>query len=442
MARPLLPLLVGLPLAMRHAPTEAEAGEDVLSEILIVSSSTAPATVTSPVSGSERLQVIDVIRGFALFGVIWMNLFVTTRAFMPRAVQAALPTAPLDRIVGFLGEWLVEGKAQCLFGVLFGVGFALFTDRVLRRGGDAGRIYRRRLGFLLLLGLLQLFFLWFGDILHDYAALGFLLPLVRRWSGRALLATGLLLLLGSEFLADQLAGPLVWLDPGLPAPVSVQTSHGAFWNALSDGDYRSMVTTGFQRVLRNYGRVDSVISTWGPIAGQFLIGAWIYRQGWLQKPAAHEAATRRAVSLLLPSGLALSLAAILARQAAHGAVAETLAGLLNTIATPWLAAGYGALLAILCGARPNGWAVRGIAAFGRMALTNYVSQSLFYLLVFDGFGLGLVRRSGATADLAMACGLFAVQVAVSLWWLRHFRFGALEWVWRSATYGRWQPFRA
>ncbi len=398
-------------------------------------------TVTSaPVGQADRIQDIDVIRGFALFGVVWMNLFETTRAFMPETAQAALPSAPLDRVVAFLGEWLVLGKAQCLFGVLFGIGFALFTDRVLQRGGNAGRVYARRLAFLLVLGLLHLMFLWFGDILHDYALVGFLLLLTRKLPTQALLVGGAVLLLGSEEAVSLLTAHIALPHVSLSRHVEGGYLHAEMWRALSQGDYATLLQVGLLRAARTYGNLD-VLKLWAPIAGQFLLGTWIYRKGWLQESRRHASLMRRVAVTLLPVGLLLSMAGPVAGWAPRPGIGEVTTHLAEGLATPMLALGYAAALIVLCRVWTESAMLGGLAAFGRMALTNYVSQSMFYFLVVDGFGLGMIRRSGAAMDLLMAVGLVVLQVAVSQWWLRSFRFGPLEWLWRSATYGTWQRLR-
>ena len=401
------------------------------------------AVTVGPTDRADRIHDIDVIRGFALFGVAWMNLFETTRALMPAATAASLPLAPLDHLVAFLGDWLIAGKAQCLFGVLFGVGFALFTERVLRRGADAGRVYARRLTFLLVIGLLHLFFLWFGDILHDYALVGFLLPLTRRLSKRTVLVAGGVLLVFSDAAASLLAAHVAGAASRLHRHAMTAALHDALWHALSQGDYAQMVRVGVLRAGMTYGSVR-IFASWGQIAGQFLLGAWIFRKGWLQQPTRHAALVSRLAATLLPAGLLLSLLRPVAGAGTSSwpAAIGSLAKVAEDVATPSLAFGYAAVLIVMCRRWARSVALRGLAAFGRMALTNYVGQSVLSFLVFDGFGIGLIRRSGAALDLLLAVVMVLLQIALSLVWLRAFRFGPLEWIWRSVTYREWQRLAA
>ncbi len=152
----------------------------------------------------------------------------------------------------------------------------------------------------------------------------------------------------------------------------------------------------------------------------------------------------RLAATMLPAGLLLSLLGPVAGAGLSSwpMALRVLAHVAEDAATPTRAFGYVAVLIVPCRVEARGVVLSGLAAFGRMALTNYVGQSVFYFLVFDGFGIGLIRRSGAAVDLLLAIAIVAVQIAISLWWLRAFRFGPLEWVWRSATYGTWRKFRA
>lgn len=146
----------------------------------------------TPIPSSERIGELDIIRGFALFGVMWMNIFDIGGFVVPEeAVPGLTPYFPvLEKVVGFLSNIFMHGKAQALFSLLFGFGFAIMMDRIDARGGDGTKVYLRRLAILLAVGVAHLALLWIGDILHAYAAMGFLLLLTRRWPGKAVLAAG------------------------------------------------------------------------------------------------------------------------------------------------------------------------------------------------------------------------------------------------------------
>ncbi len=333
-------------------------------------------------------------------------------------------------------------KAQTLFGILFGFGFAVFVGRLSERRGDANAVYARRLSALTVFGVVHFVLLWWGDILHDYALVGFALLLTRRWPGWLLLLLGgALMLLAGQLLPLALhvlnrAGVATAISASLAAQRHIA------WQALCNGDYRLLLELVRERATLFYN-TPFILTAWPLILGQFLFGAWLYRTGWLQAPERHLPVFRLAAAIGLPLGLVLALLrptrALL--MGAHPHPAGLALALLEDAAVPVLALGYAGAF-VLAGCRPA-WRrrLRGLAAFGRMALTNYVLQSVFYLLVFDGFGLGLVGHVGQTVDLGLALAVFAAQVGFSLWWLKHYRFGPLEWLRRSITYRSWQTLR-
>ena len=397
----------------------------------------------APVSGSERLGELDIIRGVALLGVLWMNLAAHGELALPVGHLATLPTYPADRLIGFLTSWLVAGKAQALFSLLFGFGFALLLDRIDARGGNGTRIYLRRLSILLVVGFAHLFLAWTGDILHAYAAMGFVLLLTRRWPARRLLLVGLPLAclgMAAVSLVQMLSG-----SEGSAAMMAVWLEGSERRFELFQGsDYPAYVR---ELVVSIWSEVYAFAFGWaylGWILGRFMIGSWIYRLSWFQDSAGHAADFRRWAAVLLPLGLALALARplldVLGVELEGALVA--LDHLIRSTSQLVLALGYGAGLVVLC--RSDAWKRRlaGFGAVGQMALTNYLAQSLVYMFGLYGFGLGLLPYAGGTFCMLVAFAFFALQIVFSRWWLARYRFGPAEWLWRSLTYGVRQPMRA
>ena len=388
----------------------------------------------SPLVDQGRIRDLDVIRGAALIGVMWMNVFAITIWLVPSSTRDLWATAPLDRIVAFVSEWLVGGKAQTLFGVLFGFGFAVFTERATARADNAARLYARRLLFLFALGLLHFGLVWWGDILHDYAIVGVLLLLTRRWSDNALLAAAICLGIVASPLLDATLVP----EHGLA--LLRAHFHAAMGGAIHAGDYAGAVRAIGTRSMAVYG-ASSGFGFAAKLAGQFLFGAWLYRRGWLQHADAHRRLFSR-LTIALPAGLVLAALPPLADALPQvGKPLVALVPFVDAMAAPLLAIGWASALVVAARSPRLAPALALLAAFGRMALTNYVAQSVFFLAVPDGFGFDLAWRAGLAVNLAVALGFVALQIAVSGYWLRLFRFGPLEWLWRSATYGCWQPFR-
>ncbi len=406
--------------------------------------STASAATPAPVSVGERVEELDVLRGVALFGVFLMNMLFFNHVVAGERQLLSLPTGPFDYTLDEIAAWLVVDKANTLFAFLFGIGFYIQMQRLDARGADFSRIYLRRLTFLLVLGLIHLFFVWTGDILHLYALAGFVLFALRKVSDRKLLLVGILLALfgrtAQEFLVE-FAGLEDW--HGWPNPYSPEV-RAVRQEVMVAGDYWGLV-----RVFAEFTWVDYILNAlvvgWFLYAlGRFMLGAWVGRRGWLQDCSAHLAGFRRVLRVALPAGL---IAEGIARIAEIYGESERLpawehwelvADTLHLISVPVLATGY--LCAIVVGLHtPLGQKLLAPFAYaGRMALTNYVAQSAVFGFVLTGVGpgLALVGRIGTGKLSVIVIVVYAAQVLLSRWWLARFRFGPLEWLWRAYTYGR------
>lgn len=405
---------------------------------------TITAAASTSVLGRDRIGELDIIRGLALFGVLWMNMFGYFDYIVSDTKVVHLFGEALDRYVGLLTEWLVYGKAQALFSLLFGFGFAVLSDRAEARGASAGAIYLRRILILLAVGVAHLLLIFAGDILHAYALMGLVLLMTRRWPSKLLLGLGLVLAIGAGAAAS------LWLMAATPAgetPAVLALIDGGMerrWDIMLGQNYGAFVRENLIMSGPEFYYSPLGYALLGTILGRFLLGSWIYRQGWLQDTARYAAGFRRALPWLLIAGAGLAAVA----PVLHGLNIEFdgPAGLgpelIKGAAQLVLALGYGCGIVVLC--RSDSWRrwLSGLGAVGQMALTNYLAHSLVYLFVLNGFGLGLLAYGGPTVLTLLAVGVFALQIVFSRWWLARFRFGPLEWLWRSATYGRWQPFRA
>lgn len=397
-----------------------------------------PALV--PTLGQERLHLIDALRGFALAGVLMVNLATfTLYEFLDEGARAALPTAAFDRTALAVMHLLVDNKAVTLFSLLFGLGFSLQMERAAARGADGLRVYLRRLGVLALIGVMHAYLLWWGDILLIYAMLAVLLVPFRHASDRVLLCTGLFIALALPPLLTP------WLEPvmaGLPSYEAISAATLAAFSSPSFG-----VALRQNAVFGNYAWT----AFWGIycfVLGRFLLGYWAGRRGLLQRPAEHRLLLRR---LLIGGLLAGGTVSCMIEFADFGAI-DALPGMTGAIAvfakrvllrSGPLALGiaYAAGFALLW-LRPRWRRTLGILApVGRMALSNYLMQTVVCLCVFYGYGLGVGPRYGLVGWLGACALLFAAQILLSHWWLARFRFGPMEWLWRSLTYLRPQPMR-
>jgi uncharacterized protein len=405
--------------------------------------SSLPSTA-APVSAGERLPTLDVLRGMALLGVLIANvwfwfsgLYLRIAEFRPE-LRRLTPDSAAYHLIAIV----VSGRAMAVFSFLFGVGLAVQALRADARGGDVTPLYRRRMAVLLAIGVMHGVLLWYGDILTAYALLGFVLLLFRNRSDRTLLAwaAALLVVLPIAFtvwttLASHPAAPAAG------AAAADAARHAAIVDALRSARPDRVIPENLRWIRRSYfGPI--ALAIFPPALGCFLLGLWAGRRRVFERVPENAAAFRRTAAW----GLGVGLAAGIAYQAVRTLLGadprlwvQPLLSVLHVLAVVPLAAGY-VSATVLLQQRPA-WS-RRLAVFapvGRMALTNYLSQTVICLVIF--YGGGLVGRVGVAAALAISLAVFAVQAAWSPWWLARFHFGPVEWVWRSLTYGRRQPMR-
>ena len=372
-------------------------------ETLMITDSPAAPT---PVPSSDRIDAIDVLRGIALFGVMAINLVMEFRvSIFEQFLGPKTLASPIDRAVETILTEAIELKAFALFSLLFGAGLAIQFDR-LASSGRRTVLLLRRLAVLLMFGIIHACLIWNGDILTEYALAGFIvLPLL--FGPRWLLALAALVFL-ALYLAMQ-AFPPEGLFPG----------RAVIWRDVMDAN-RIYATGGFLDVLAFRLRELALIAPLHAFIlartiGLFLVGALAWRSGILQN-------TRGLFVIALPA-IALSAGFF---------------GGTEPLGTIVLALGYGAgilgIASLKRGKQLLGWA----APLGRMAFTNYVAQSVIFGWIFYGYGLGLFGRLGITAALAIGIAVYIAQVLFSAWWLRRYRYGPLEWLWRSLMYGERQ----
>jgi uncharacterized protein len=363
-----------------------------------------------PVAPGERILELDVIRGFAMLGVLVAYCLWSLGTLPPERFTA------LDNRLGELAGFAVDGKFYSLLAFLFGLGFQLQLGRPGSDERETVRLYLRRMLVLAAIGLFHALLLRNGDILLPYAATGLLLIAFRRASDRTVLIAALLILLIPA------AAYYAWRASGLPMPTRPAA-----------GD-RSYLEENLAWVRYWYA---TAILTWPTNLSLFLLGLLAGRRGWIGRIAAEKSLALIVLAAGLAAGGALFAAS--GRLAAWLAAARLpdlalLAGLLFTLHAAALAAAYAALLMLALRTGAGRRALQPLAAVGRMALTNYLLQGA--LIVPFCLAFGLFDRFTPSRALLLALLLFPLQAVFSLWWLRRFDYGPAEWLWRLLTYGR------
>ncbi len=421
-----------------------------------------PPPPLQPVARDDRVAELDYVRGLAVLGILLVN--------MP------LYNAPFDVYFGnetsgwFQGFWdqaalwfvriFAEAKFYTLFSFLFGLGFGVqLTRATARREPRFGRLYGRRLGVLLFLGLVHQYLFWFGDVLHVYALYGFILLLFRKRSQKTVLIWALSLMFipavgGAAFFTVQsMRGKPTsseeaqrQLDRRIRMPVRL----------AEIDDVRRTYASGAWREVHLLRATQSVMRIppevgWGffEVLPMFLLGLWVARTGVVENLGQHLPLMRRLFRLGL-AGVVLTLlvAAWRVELGPQPSVAQLFSFFVvsHVVVRPLHALWYATGIVLLV--QQEAWRRRltPLAAAGRMAASNYVGQSLICVLLFYGaafgrFGLGFFGRTGFAAGLALTFLIWAFQLWFSRWWLARHRYGPLEWLWRSLTYGRRQPMR-
>jgi uncharacterized protein len=336
-----------------------------------------------PAAGRERIELIDAVRGFALFGVLLANLVWVSQDALTPAQLDALPAAALDHVARYGVQFFVDWKFYTLFSFLFGLGFSVQLMRGEKRGAAIVPLYARRLGILLGIGTIHAYLLWFGDVLQFYALLGFLLILFRRRSDKVLLGTGLGLGVIFPAVVVMVEG-LMDSKPAAPWPDAAELKEII---ARFQGFASSSVLDVFKENAKyawGFWTDTFAIQFLAAIFGKFLLGLYVGRRRLLEEPEAHIRLFRRLLVWGLGIGLIgnaiwvvtseLERTGALARSSPW-ALAAQLPIYLGVLA---MSAFYLSALVLLW--RNPAWRRRlsWLAPVGRMALTNYLTHSFFY----------------------------------------------------------------
>ncbi len=395
-----------------------------------------------PISSRERIHFVDILRGFALLGVFLFNIY----GFGGDNFNMTAWSGWLNRGLVLLRDFLIQAKFYSLFSFLFGWGMSIHLLRAQARGSKFLPIYLRRITLLLLIGLAHGIFIWDGDILTVYALLGFILLLFRKRSERFLLISAILLLAFSIFMTL----PYNWVETirvwyRARTAVFHWTNQGQTF--YGTGTYAQIMSDRAQSFIgRN---ADGLIFFLGNVLSMFLLGLYVGKRQIFQHIDDHLPLLRRVMWSGLVIGVLFNGLFVLntywTQTTRPGWYPVNFAWTIHTgtrtIGAPALMLFYVTTLILLL--QQEKWQKRlaPLGPVGRMALSNYLTQSTLGTLIFYGYGLGLYGRTGPIFYLILVGLIFLAQIRFSAWWLERYQFGPAEWAWRSLTYGRRQPLR-
>lgn len=399
---------------------------------------------TQPITPTERHSLLDVLRGFALLGVLLANMVSHSGYFfLSKAGIEALGTAEIDHIAEWIEHFLIDGKFYSLFSMLFGIGFALQMKRSSALDTDFTARFRRRLVIMFILGLLHAILLYVGDILTVYALTGFVLLLFRKSSDKVLLRGAVILML---IPIAQYA--IMWAIHSANPPAPVVDEGPRFFDQViltyRTGSYPEIMQMNIGGLI--VGRYPDLLFTgrFFRVLAMFLIGFYISRNMIYANIATHRPLIRKVMIWGAVIGIPCNIVlAMMMTTEAYYDFESTgiIQPLVYAFGVPALALCYAAVFALLF--ENSGWKKRLMifAPVGQLALTNYIMQSLICACIFMSYGLALEAQIGPARLALIAFAIYIFQLIFSHIWIRYFRFGPMEWLWRSLTYKKWQPFR-
>ncbi|MBK9571965.1 MAG: DUF418 domain-containing protein [Rhodoferax sp.] len=383
---------------------------------------------------TDRVANLDALRGFALFGILMVNIGAFASAHYSSGLRDPAFDEPVDRLALSLVRTLFETKFYLLFSFLFGYGFTVQMASAQQTQRAFVPSYVRRSAGLALLGIGHGLLLFYGDILLTYALLGLLLLRVRDLAPQAAFRLAVTLVLVTA-LGWALVG-LVMTSADIVVPT--QAMHDDI--ARATGAYRHSIEA---TIAQNFYQLHTLawpglILIQGPCAlAMFLLGLAAAKTRCLDDLAAKRGKLLRVVLIGAPIGLVGALV-YNHLYASTAQIGHSLLGLAVGILTaPALAAAYAATLLLWLqyprGAHLGAW----LAPAGRMALTNYLMQSLLCALVFTAWGWGLIGRLAPPSVVLLALAIYSAQLLLSRWWLNGHAYGPLEWLLRALTHWRW-----
>jgi len=396
----------------------------------------------SPVSLSERILFIDVLRGVALFGILAANMRAFFAPLDTYGNIGVLYPGRADVLAQAFIDVFIQGKFISIFSFLFGMGFAIQMSRAEARGVRFLGFYPRRLLALALFGLIHGILVWAGDILLTYAFSGAILLLFRKRQQKTLLwwAGGLFTLpivIGTTILTlyfTRFRQP--WMHP---KPPDMKKLHEVI-AIYAHGTVRQILV---QNWLEWKDELPLTLFAIYAVA-LFLLGMWVWRAGIVQRLDEYRPVLKRVCAWCIPVGLILNIyVAVVKVVVPPGTVSlwGWSAGLLSLSGAHILSAGYISGLALIFLHQDWRRLLLPFAAVGRMALTDYLMQSVLCTLFFYHYTTGLYGRIGPAIGLAPTVILYGAQVVFSNWWLKRYRFGPMEWLWRGLTYGKLPSMR-
>jgi len=397
-----------------------------------------------PSSSTQRVEVIDALRGFAILGILLANILSWSGIkFAPISELKLLPSFEIDLLVYHLNGVFIDTKFYTIFSLLFGIGFFLQFNKNRNNQAEFMPVYYRRLGFLMLFGLVHMFF-WSGDILFIYALVGYIFVQFRNMSNKAIFNIALVAFIAPLFV--EIA--MLYISPAYMVPaqklalktyvdlspqeVSAPYLNGSFWDVIQM-NFHNLKWRWFD--LLPSGRFFKIFAF-------FLLGFYLMSTEYFTKKA--YSIGRLAVYLII--GLSFTFLAksdYIQGSMSHfsGNWNNVLYKFLFSFGQVNLAFAYISILTIAYKTTLGKRLMLGLKYVGRMSFSSYLSHTIFGIIIFYPFAFGMFDKLSLWQVEVLAVVIYATQVLLAKIWLNYFSFGPLEWLWRSLTYGEILPIK-
>lgn len=397
------------------------------------------ATPTTPVAPGERIVSLDVLRGFAVLGILVMNI----QSFSMIMAAYINPTAygdlsGLNGLVWTLSHIFADHKFMTIFSLLYGAGIVLLTRRAETRGEEPAGLHYRRTVWLIIFGLLHAYLLWYGDILFKYGVCALLAYLFRNMTPRRLLIVGLIIFSVAFFLYLMFGFSISYWPEEAYENTSKMWNPGAATVEEQVNTYRGgwleQMPLRFSEAIGGQTFLLAIRTGWR-VLGLMLIGMALFKWGVLSAER-----SGRFYAYMLAIGFVVGFPLVVYGLMMNNRTGWTMAfslfqgQLYNYWGSIFVSMGYIAGVMLVTLRLGRSAILKPLRAVGQMAFTNYIMQSVVCTTIFYGHGFGLFGQVERKHQIIIVFAVWAFQLAVSPLWLRRFRYGPLEWLWRSLAY--------
>ena len=398
---------------------------------------------TLPLKGKKRIEVIDALRGFAILGILLANIMSFSGfKFLPIDEIKQLPSFGIDLFIYKLNAIFVDTKFYTIFSLLFGIGFYFQFNKNRENQHDFMKVYYRRLFFLMMFGLIHMFF-WSGDILFIYAITAVIFVQFRNLDAKKMLIVSAISFIAPLFI-DVV---MLFVNPGYMVPpvklalkTYVDLSPSDIKNTFETGSFYDMLHLNFHNLkwrwfdLLPSGRFFKVFSF-------FMLGFYLMSSNYFLT----KAFSKKLLAVYLVVGLCLTLVSKLVVGGSMGQFPsdwnDMLYKLLFSLGQVNLAFAYISILTMAYDTVLGKRLMVGLKYVGRMSFSSYLSHTIIGIIIFYPYALGLFNEFSLWQIELMAVGIYVLQVLFAKIWLKYFDFGPLEWLWRCLTYGKLLPFK-